>query len=104
MGGAEKMSVPKIGLAEGECPRCGRVWRRERPTDVVLCDCYRYCPCCGDEMTPYEPDPSPRVYRSEDVDDPAGAAVKPEASVRTRLHCARCGYFSDGVPVEVRLR
>ena len=104
MGGAEKMSVPKVGWAEGKCPKCGRVWRRERPADLVVCDCYRCCPCCGGEMTAYTPDLSPRIYRSEDVDEPTGAAAKPEASVRTRLYCARCGCFSDGVPVEVRLR
>jgi hypothetical protein len=102
MGGAKRVSA-KVGWAEGKCPRCGRVWRRERPVDTVLCDCYRLCPLCGEEMTAYTPDLSSRVYRSEDVDDPAGAAVKPEATVRTRLRCVRCGYFSDGVPVEVRL-
>jgi hypothetical protein len=96
--------MAKIGWAVGVCPKCGRVYRREYPADLAICDCYRYCEICGSLMTPYTPDMNPRTYRSEDVDDPTGSADKHEATVRTRYYCAKCDVYSDGVPVEVELR
>jgi hypothetical protein len=96
--------MAEVGWAEGVCPVCGRVWRRERPADFAICDCYKYCPVCGKEMQSYTPDLNPRTYRSEDVDDPTGDAIKHEATIRTRFYCPDCDYYSDGVPVEVKLR
>jgi len=98
------MSKPKVGLAEGTCPECGRVWRRERPADFVLCDCFSKCPMCGKEMQPYTPDFDPRTYRNEDVDDPTGDAIKHEATVNTLYYCPDCEYYSDQRPVEVKLK
>jgi hypothetical protein len=98
------MSVPKVGWAEGVCPRCGRIWRMPYPADTVICDCYRICEACGEEMTPYIPDLNPATYRSEEADDPSGSALDHEATVRTRFRCERCMVYSDGVPVEVELR
>jgi hypothetical protein len=97
------MSVLKIGWAEGVCPRCGRVWRRRRPADFAICDCYRYCQICGEEMQPYTPDLDPRVYRNEDVLDPTELASKHEATIRTRYYCPNCEEYSDSIPVEVKL-
>lgn len=94
----------KVGFAEGTCPECGRVWRREHPADLAICDCYRICPICGKEMQFYSPDMDPRTYRSEDVDDPTGLAEKHEATIRTRYHCPDCDHYGDGEPVEVELR
>ena len=96
--------MAEVGWAEGVCPVCGRVWRRERPADSVLCDCYKYCPVSGKEMQPYTPDLNPRTYRNENIDDPAGEASNHEATIETRLYCPDCSYYSDGTPVEVKLR
>lgn len=90
-------------FCEGACPSCGRVWRRPHPHDLVVCDCYRYCPVCGAEMEPYGSDAGPKIYRSEEAYDPTGSAERDEADTHTRLKCPRCGHLSDGVPVEVEL-
>jgi hypothetical protein len=47
---------------EGKCPSCGKVHRSDRRGDIVVCDCWRYCPLCGTEMTPYTPDTTPKTY------------------------------------------
>ena len=47
---------------EGECPRCGKVHYSNRKDDVVVCDCWRYCPICGAEMMSYTPDLAPETY------------------------------------------
>jgi len=96
--------MAEVGWAEGVCPVCGRVWRRERPADSVLCDCYKYCPVCGKEMQPYTPDLNPRTYRNENTADPTGQASQHEGTLQTKLYCPNCGYYSDGVPVEVKLK
>jgi len=96
--------VSKVGWAKGVCLKCGRLWQREQPADSALCDCHRHCPNCGKEMQPYTPDLDPHIYRNEDLDDPTGAASRHEATARTRLYCPDCGCFSDGMPVEVKLK
>ena len=55
-------------------------------------------------MEPYTLDLNPRTYRSENTDDPTSEASKHEATLQTRLYCPNCGYYSDGVPVEVKLK
>jgi len=98
------MSVPEIGWVAGVCPRCGRTWWKMRPGPlIVICDCYRYCEICGEEMQPYTPDLDPRVYRHEDVLDPTGLASKHGATIRTRYYCPNCDQYSDSIPVEVKL-
>ena len=100
----EDGALTETGWAVGICPVCGRVWRRQRPANLVVCDCFRRCANCGGEMTPYTPDMNPQTYRSEDTDDPTGMATKHEATLRTRFHCPSCDTYSDGTPAEVELR
>lgn len=82
--------VAKIGFAEGKCGVCGKTFRRRRPADVAVCDCYEYCPVCGTKMTSYTPDLSPTAYDSGELD--------------ILFQCSSCGYKSKQKPVEVRLK
>lgn len=96
----------KIGYAEGECPRCGKILRRRRPADVAVCDCYRYCPLCGSEMTPFTPDLTPSTYRAEEAQALKGEAVEsPEWTIETLYVCNNHAppYYSKQKPVEVKL-
>jgi len=43
----------EVGYAEGTCSKCGKILRRRRPADYAVCDCYMYCPRCGNKMNPY---------------------------------------------------
>jgi hypothetical protein len=47
---------------EGKCPVCRKVHYSDRKDDVVVCDCWQYCPLCGAEMTPYTPDMASKTY------------------------------------------
>ncbi len=73
---------------------------------VVECDCYLYCPLCGEKMTPYTPDLTPRVYRAEEDYDPLGEAAKSEATVEALLVCLNhdMPYYSTRRPMEVMLK
>ena len=51
--------MPKF---EGKCPNCGKTHYSDRKGDIVVCDCWRYCPLCGAEMGPYTPDLAPSTY------------------------------------------
>ena len=51
--------MPKF---EGKCSNCGKVHYSDRKGDIVLCDCWKYCPVCGAEMQPYTPDLAPNTY------------------------------------------
>jgi len=55
----------QVGYATGKCPKCGKTYTRKRPTFPIICDCYKFCPLCGQEMTLYTPDLTPTVYQSE---------------------------------------
>ena len=57
--------VAKIGFAEGKCGVCGKTLRRRRPADYAVCECYMYCPLCGEKMMSYTPDLSPITYNPE---------------------------------------
>jgi hypothetical protein len=46
----------------GKCPKCGRTHQLRSREDMVVCDCWRICPICGGEMTPYTPDTAPKTY------------------------------------------
>ena len=50
---------------EGKCPLCGKVRYSDRKDDIVVCDCWLYCPICGAEMAPYTPDLTPNSYGIE---------------------------------------
>lgn len=45
-----------------KCPRCGKIHQLRGKRDSVVCDCWRYCQICGEEMTPYTPDNAPKIY------------------------------------------
>lgn len=47
---------------EGKCLRCGKTRHSARKDDIVICDCWRHCPLCGEEMTAYAPDLMSNVY------------------------------------------
>jgi hypothetical protein len=46
----------------GKCSECGKTHYSDRKGDIVVCDCWRYCPICGAEMEPYTPDLAPKTY------------------------------------------
>jgi len=81
--------VVKVGFAEGKCGICGKTLRRRRPADIAVCDCYEYCPLCGEKMKSYTPDLSPITYESGELN--------------VLFQCPSCGYKSKQKPVEVRL-
>ena len=86
------MGVPKVGYAKGICTGCGKTLIRKRPADVAVCDCYLYCPLCGEEMTPYTPDLAATTY-------------EPEKGLEVFYVCDKHTppYYSKQKPVEVRL-
>ncbi|MBT0159050.1 hypothetical protein G4O51_03600 [Candidatus Bathyarchaeota archaeon A05DMB-2] len=47
---------------EGKCSKCGRIYRSHRKNDLIVCDCWRYCPICEATMQPYTPDLAPETY------------------------------------------
>lgn len=51
--------MPKF---EGKCSVCGKVYYSDRKGDIIICDCWKYCPLCGAEMQPYTPDLAPKTY------------------------------------------
>ena len=46
----------------GKCSRCGKVFRSDRKSDIVVCDCFKICPACGEEMSPHTPDLAMNTY------------------------------------------
>ncbi|MEM4704261.1 MAG: hypothetical protein QXJ02_04260 [Candidatus Bathyarchaeia archaeon] len=46
----------------GNCPKCGKTHYSDRSCDLVVCDCWLYCPLCGSEMAAYVPDLTVNVY------------------------------------------
>lgn len=95
-----------MGLVKGVCGNCGSKIQRDSPVPmVVTCPCYKKCPLCGAEMTPYTPDLSPGTYRAEDDYDPLGVATKSEATIETLFVCKNHEppYYSSQMPVEVQL-
>lgn len=82
---------------KGTCRICGRVIRRISPVSlVVICDCYRYCPLCEAEMTPFTPDMDPKVYKF---------AEEQGWNIETLYVCMnhRPPYYSIQSPMEVLL-
>lgn len=95
-------------MVKGRCEICGKIITRSNPVPMlVLCDCCKYCPLCGAEMTLYTPDLNPRTYRDEDNPswNPLGLAAKCDASVKTLYVCRNHSppYYSSLKPVEVLL-
>jgi len=46
----------------GKCSRCGKIYYSDRKGEIVVCDCWEYCPLCGAKMMPYTPDLAPCAY------------------------------------------
>lgn len=82
----------KVGKAIGVCSVCGKTHMRDRPTDVAYCDCYRYCPQCGEAMEPYTPENLGKNYN-------------PDKGLHVLFVCRNCSppYYSKQMPVEVSL-
>ncbi len=96
-------------IVEGTCGVCDKTIRRVSPGAtpmLVECDCYLYCPLCGEKMTPYTPDLTPRTYRAEGDYDPLGETPKSEVSVETLYVCLNHDppYYSTRKPMEVMLK
>jgi len=87
------MSVSKNGYAKGKCGRCGKTYFNRRPAFPIYCDCWRYCPLCGKEMTPHTPDLTPSVHDAQ-------------KSLRVIRVCLNHSppYYSKDLPVEVKLK
>ncbi|MEM3760318.1 MAG: hypothetical protein QXZ02_04300 [Candidatus Bathyarchaeia archaeon] len=45
-----------------KCGKCGKVHYSDRKGDIVVCDCWKYCPICGAEMMTYAPDLAHNTY------------------------------------------
>ena len=64
----------------------------DRKNDITVCDCWKYCPTCGAEMTPYAPDLTLNTYGFDGRRDLAVLMV-------CTLHFPM--FFSNQKPVEV---
>ena len=98
----------RVGWVRGKCSRCGRTHVQPRHAGTIKdCDCDRYCPLCGAEMTPFTPDMDPKAYRIEAGTDikAEGHARSPDWTLATRYLCNNHTppYYSDRLPVEVTL-
>ena len=91
----------QVGYAEGTCPNCGATHKRTRPADFAICDCYKFCPLCGNEMQPYTPDLTTSTYGSIESETAQGDTDKP---MNVLYYCPSCRYYSALKPVEVNLR
>lgn len=85
--------MTEVGYAKGKCSRCSRTYTRKRPAFSVYCDCWKICPLCSQEMTPYKPDLTPSVY-------------DPEKGLRVVMVCLNHSppHYSKDLPVEVKLK
>jgi hypothetical protein len=79
---------------EGKCPNCGKIHRSESEGEIVVCDCWRYCPICGTEMTSYTLDLAPRTY---------GVDSKKELQILMICTHHSPPFYSSQKPVEVEL-
>jgi hypothetical protein len=77
---------------EGKCPRCSKTFRSDRKGDIAVCDCWKTCPICGEEMTTYMPDLAMNTYGLDDRRDLA---------VLMACHLHSPNFFSNQKPVEV---
>ena len=77
---------------EDKCPLCGKTHYSDREGNIVVCDCWRYCPMCGAEMVPYTPDLVANTYAMDNKRDLAILMV-------CTLHSPP--FYSSQKPVEV---
>jgi len=81
----------------GKCSKCGKIHYSDRKGDIIVCDCWRICPLCEAEMTPYTPDLAPNTY---------GLDGKRELQIQmvcnnTAMHPDNSPFYSTQKPVEV---
>jgi hypothetical protein len=77
---------------DGKCLRCNKTFRSDRKRDIVVCDCWKTCPVCGEEMTPHAPDLATNTYGLDDRHDL-------EVLMVCTLHSPM--FFSSQKPIEV---
>jgi hypothetical protein len=77
---------------EGKCSRCSKTIHSDRKNDIVVCDCWKTCPVCREEMTPYAPDLALNTYGSDD-----------QRELQVLMICTfhSPNFFSNQKPVEV---
>jgi len=99
----------KVGYAEGKCPVCGRTYRGRRPADLVICDCYRFCPLCDPPYTvpmePFQPDLTVNAYESDETAGITGDEENPGRTIDVLYVCNNHSppHYSKQKPIEVKL-
>ncbi|MEM1540736.1 MAG: hypothetical protein QXJ07_05075 [Candidatus Bathyarchaeia archaeon] len=81
----------------GKCSKCGKVHYSDRKGDIAICDCWRYCPLCGAEMTPHTPELTPDTYGLDGKRDFKILMV----CNNTAEHPDNSPFYSTQKPVEV---
>lgn len=84
-------------MAKGKCPRCGKTFAGRLSGDIVVCDCWEYCPLCGAKMEPHTPDLTPSVYGLNGKRELQILMVCNNASA----HADNSPFYSTQKPVEV---
>lgn len=83
---------------EGKCSKCGKVHYSDYK-DIVVCDCWKYCPLCGAEMAPYTPDLAANTYGMDGKRDLQILMVCNNSAA----HADGSPFYSKVKPVEVEL-
>lgn len=94
-------------VVEGICSQCSKTIRRVSNAPMLVeCDCYLYCPLCGEKMTPHTPDLTPSLYKAEKDYDPLGEGPKNEATLEALFVCLNHAspHYSTRKPMEVMLK
>jgi hypothetical protein len=84
---------------EGKCSNCKKVHYSDRKNDIIICDCWLYCPLCGAEMAPYTPDLAANVYGKDGKRDLLILRVCNNIAA----HSDKSPFFSQQKPIEVEL-
>ncbi|MEM4700658.1 MAG: hypothetical protein QXZ51_00765 [Candidatus Bathyarchaeia archaeon] len=81
----------------GKCSKCGKVLYSDRKSDIAICDCWKHCPLCGAEMTPYTPELMPGTYGLDGTRDFKILMF----CNNTAEHPGNSPFYSTQKPVEV---
>jgi hypothetical protein len=108
----------------GLCPRCGRLLKSLDQQEIMVCECYRYCPLdhgngiYGTLMVPYMPEKqqplasNDRKNRGDGVGQQTYGPIRPFKSDqwgdldhpnKIIMHCPLCNHYSEQLPIEVVL-
>jgi hypothetical protein len=95
-------------FAEGKCNVCQRILRSPKPADLMICDCWEFCPndhgngAYGTKMEPYTPDLTPNTYGpiKTEFNNISGDLKHP---MNIFMQCPTCGHLSAQRPVAVKL-